>query len=52
MPKRILHYFVYMRSVLRLIGRVLRREGFWWVAAIVAVLVVGSLLSWRFFGTT
>ena len=48
MPKRILHYFVYVRFVLRLIGRVLRREGFWWVAAIVAVLVIGSLLSWRF----
>ena len=48
MPTWIHRCVAFMRPAVRLIGRVLRREGFWWVAAIVAVLVIGSLLSWRF----
>ena len=32
----------------RFIGRITSRDGFWWVAGIAAVLVIGVFLSWRF----
>ena len=32
----------------RFIGRITSRDGFWWVAGITAVVVIGVLLSWRF----
>ena len=37
-----------VQPLLRLIRSVVGWEGFWWIAAIAAVLVIGGLLSWRF----
>ena len=38
----------YLRFISRLIRRVASWDGFWWVAGITAVLVIGVLLSWHF----
>ena len=37
-----------IRPVLRVIRRGTRWDGFWWIVAVVAVLVAGAFLSWRF----
>ena len=37
-----------IRPVLRVIWRGTRWDGFWWIMAVVAVLVVGAFLSWHF----
>lgn len=34
----------------RIVGRVMGREWFWWFVGLLAVAVVGSVLSWRFWG--
>ena len=38
----------YLRFIPRLIRRVASWDGFWWVAGIAAVLVIGGLLSWHY----
>ena len=48
LPGRVRSILALSRPVLRLIRSVLGRDGFWWVAAIAAVLLAGSLISWRF----
>ena len=37
-----------LKGLVRFIGRIASREEFWWIAGITAVLVIGALLSWRF----
>ena len=37
-----------LTSIGRFMGRMTSRDGFWWVAGITAVVVIGVLLSWRF----
>ena len=37
-----------LKNLGRFIGRITSRDGFWWVAGIAAVLVIGVFLSWRF----
>ena len=37
-----------MRRLLRPIHGVVGWDGFWWVAGMVAILLIGTLLSWRF----
>ena len=43
---------IFLRTIvqpfLRLIRRVVVSDGFWWIAAIVAVLLIGVLLTWCF----
>ncbi len=39
-----------LQPILRLIRRATRWDGFWWIVAMVVVLAVGVLLSWRFWG--
>ncbi len=39
-----------LRFLLRFSFRMINRDGFWWVAGIVSVLVVGALLAWQYWG--
>ena len=52
MPRWMRRCLPFLRSIVQLRLRLTRSiaswDGFWWVAGIVAVLVLGGLLSWRF----
>ena len=37
-----------LKSIGRFIGWITSRDGFWWGVGIIAVLVIGAILSWRF----
>ena len=37
-----------MKPLLRIIRRAVKWDGFWWIAGIAAVLIIGVFLSWRF----
>ena len=52
MPRWVRRFLFFLRSIvhplLRVIRSVLGWDGSWWVAGIIAVLLIGVLLSWRF----
>ena len=39
-----------LRLLLRFTFRMMNWDGFWWVAGMVSVLVVGALFAWQYWG--